>query len=124
MDGHVRRSENRATPPKTHDRTWGAADPVCQPPTNGPHERGEHDESGGAESRVRRREAELRAQQRRQVNRERDKAPKGQEIEGVEHRKFVASATARNPVDPFIDPEGYRAFIDAAEAELRSGRTH
>jgi hypothetical protein len=27
-------------------------------------------------------------------------------------------------VDPFIDPEGYRAFIDAAEAELRQGRLH
>jgi metallo-beta-lactamase class B len=40
------------------------------------------------------------------------------------YRKFVASATAKNPVDPFIDPEGYRAFIDAAEAELRSGRMH
>jgi metallo-beta-lactamase class B len=40
------------------------------------------------------------------------------------YRKFVASAAAKNPVDPFIDPEGYRAFIDAAEAELRSGRTH
>jgi metallo-beta-lactamase class B len=40
------------------------------------------------------------------------------------YRKFVASSTAKNPVDPFIDPEGYRAFIDAAEAELRSGRTH
>ncbi len=40
------------------------------------------------------------------------------------YRKFVASATAKNPVDPFIDPEGYRAFIDAAEAELRSGRVH
>jgi metallo-beta-lactamase class B len=40
------------------------------------------------------------------------------------YRKFVASKTATNPVDPFIDPEGYRAFIDAAEAELRSGRTH
>jgi hypothetical protein len=25
-------------------------------------------------------------------------------------------------VDAFIDPEGYRAYIDAAEAELRSGR--
>ncbi len=36
------------------------------------------------------------------------------------YRKFVASATAKNPVDPFIDPEGYRAFIDAAEAELRA----
>jgi metallo-beta-lactamase class B len=40
------------------------------------------------------------------------------------YRKFVASAAAKNPVDPFIDPEGYRAFIDAAEQELRSGRMH
>ena len=40
------------------------------------------------------------------------------------YRKFVASASAKNPVDPFIDPEGYRAFIDAAEAELREGRVH
>jgi metallo-beta-lactamase class B len=38
------------------------------------------------------------------------------------YRKFVASTTAKNPVDAFIDPEGYRAFIDAAEAELREGR--
>jgi metallo-beta-lactamase class B len=40
------------------------------------------------------------------------------------YRKFVASATARNPVDPFIDPEGYRAYIDAAEAEFRQGKVH
>ncbi len=40
------------------------------------------------------------------------------------YRKFVASAKAKNPVDPFIDPEGYRAYIDAAEADLRAGRTH
>jgi metallo-beta-lactamase class B len=40
------------------------------------------------------------------------------------YRKFVASTTAKNPVDPFIDPEGYHAFLDAAEAELREGRTH
>jgi metallo-beta-lactamase class B len=40
------------------------------------------------------------------------------------YRKFVASTTATNAVDPFIDPQGYRAFIDAAEAELRSGRVH
>jgi metallo-beta-lactamase class B len=40
------------------------------------------------------------------------------------YRKFVASASAKNPVDAFIDPEGYRAYLDAAEAELRSGRTH
>jgi metallo-beta-lactamase class B len=38
------------------------------------------------------------------------------------YRKFVASRTAKNAVDAFIDPEGYRAYIDAAEAELRSGR--
>lgn len=40
------------------------------------------------------------------------------------YRKFVASTTAKNPVDPFIDPEGYRAFIDAVEAELHQGRVH
>ena len=40
------------------------------------------------------------------------------------YRKFVASATARNPTDPFIDPEGYRTYIDTAEAEFRSGRTY
>ena len=40
------------------------------------------------------------------------------------YRKFVASATAKNPVDPFIDREGYRAFIDAAETELRQGRVY
>jgi len=40
------------------------------------------------------------------------------------YRKFVASTTATNPVDPFIDPDGYRAYLDAAEAELREGRTH
>src|SRR4030095_9794443 len=40
------------------------------------------------------------------------------------YRKFVASTTAKNPVDPFIDPDGYRAFLDAAEAELREGRAH
>jgi len=40
------------------------------------------------------------------------------------YRMFVASTAAKNPVDPFIDPEGYRAFIDAAEAELQQGRVH
>jgi metallo-beta-lactamase class B len=40
------------------------------------------------------------------------------------YRKFVASASAKNPVDPFVDPDGYRAFIDAAETELRQGRVH
>jgi len=40
------------------------------------------------------------------------------------YRKFVASATAKNPVDPFIDPDGYRAYLDAAEAEFRRGVVH
>jgi metallo-beta-lactamase class B len=40
------------------------------------------------------------------------------------YRKFVASSTAQNPVSPFIDPEGYYAFLDAAENELRQGRVH
>jgi metallo-beta-lactamase class B len=40
------------------------------------------------------------------------------------YRKFVASATASNPVDPFIDPEGYRAYIDTAEAQFRRGVVH
>jgi metallo-beta-lactamase class B len=40
------------------------------------------------------------------------------------YRKFVASATATNPVDPFIDPAGYRAYVDAAEAEFRQGVVH
>jgi metallo-beta-lactamase class B len=40
------------------------------------------------------------------------------------YRKFVASATAKNPVDPFIDPEGYRAYIDAAEDEFHRGVVH
>ena len=40
------------------------------------------------------------------------------------YRKFVASATAENPVEPFVDHEGYRAFIDTAESELRQGRMH
>ena len=40
------------------------------------------------------------------------------------YRKFVASATAKSPVDPFIDPEGYRAYLDAAEDEFRRGVVH
>jgi metallo-beta-lactamase class B len=38
--------------------------------------------------------------------------------------KFVARETAKNPADPFIDPEGYRACIDTAEAEFREGVVH
>jgi metallo-beta-lactamase class B len=37
------------------------------------------------------------------------------------YRKFVARDTARNPADPFIDREGYRAYIDSGEARFRRG---
>ena len=37
------------------------------------------------------------------------------------YRKFVARDTAKNPTAPFIDPEGYRAYIDTAEARFRRG---
>ncbi len=37
------------------------------------------------------------------------------------YRKFVARDTARSPADPFIDPEGYRAYVDSAEARFRRG---
>ena len=40
------------------------------------------------------------------------------------YRKFVARATAKGPVEPFIDHEGYRAYIDSAEAKLRRGFVH
>jgi metallo-beta-lactamase class B len=40
------------------------------------------------------------------------------------YRKFVASAAANGAVEPFIDPDGYKAYVDAAETELSSGRLH
>jgi metallo-beta-lactamase class B len=40
------------------------------------------------------------------------------------YRKFVASSAAKNPTDPFIDPDGYRAYIDTAERDFRGGRVH
>ena len=40
------------------------------------------------------------------------------------YRKFVASQTATNAVEPFIDPEGYRAYIDGEEAAYRRGVVH
>ena len=40
------------------------------------------------------------------------------------YRKFVASTTATNPTDPFVDRDGFRAYLDAAEADLRSERLH
>lgn len=40
------------------------------------------------------------------------------------YRKFVASKTTKDPVEPFIDPAGYRAYIDTAEAQFRRGIVH
>jgi metallo-beta-lactamase class B len=40
------------------------------------------------------------------------------------YSKFVARDTAQHPVDPFIDREGYRAYIDSGEARLRRGVVH
>lgn len=40
------------------------------------------------------------------------------------YRKFLESKTAKDPVAPFIDPDGYRDFIDRAESELRRGVVH
>jgi metallo-beta-lactamase class B len=40
------------------------------------------------------------------------------------YRKFAESTAAKNPVDAFIDPDGYRAYIDNAEAEFRQGAAH
>ena len=37
------------------------------------------------------------------------------------YRKFAARDTAKNPVDPFIDPAGYRAYVDSGEARIRRG---
>jgi len=37
------------------------------------------------------------------------------------YRKFVARDTAKNPVDPFVDPAGYRAYVDSGEARFRRG---
>jgi metallo-beta-lactamase class B len=40
------------------------------------------------------------------------------------YRKFVARDSAPNPADPFVDPEGYRAYIDSGEARFRRGAVH
>ena len=40
------------------------------------------------------------------------------------YRKFVARTKAANPADPFIDPEGYRAYVDSGEARFRRGVVH
>ena len=40
------------------------------------------------------------------------------------YRKFVARADAANPADPFVDREGYRAYIDSGEARFRRRVVH
>jgi metallo-beta-lactamase class B len=40
------------------------------------------------------------------------------------YRKFVASRTAKDPVQPFIDTAGYRAYLDSAEARFHRGVVH
>ncbi len=37
------------------------------------------------------------------------------------YAKFVARDTAKDSANPFIDPEGYRAYIDSGEARFRRG---
>ena len=40
------------------------------------------------------------------------------------YRKFRESSEADDPTAPFIDPEGYRAYLDRAEDELQRGVEH
>jgi metallo-beta-lactamase class B len=40
------------------------------------------------------------------------------------YRKFAASRRAKDPVDAFINPAGYRAYVDSGEAEFRRGVRH
>ena len=40
------------------------------------------------------------------------------------YRKFVARDTASTPTEPFLDPQGYRAYLDDAERQLRHGVVH
>lgn len=37
------------------------------------------------------------------------------------YRKFAARDSVTDPVTPFIDPAGYRAYVDSAEARFRRG---
>lgn len=40
------------------------------------------------------------------------------------YRKFAARDTASDPAAPFIDPAGYRAYVDSGEARIRRGAKH
>jgi len=44
--------------------------------------------------------------------------------EWARYRKFVARDTAKSPTAPFIDSEGYRAYVDSGEARFRRGVVH
>ncbi len=35
------------------------------------------------------------------------------------YRKFIDRAHAKDPADPFIDPDGYRRYVDGAERDFR-----
>lgn len=37
------------------------------------------------------------------------------------YRKFTARDSAQSPTEPFIDPAGYRAYVDSGEARFRRG---
>ena len=37
------------------------------------------------------------------------------------YRKFVQRDSVVDPVAPFIDPDGYRAYVDSGEARFRRG---
>jgi hypothetical protein len=83
IEGHVSSKENRATPPKTHESTCA------------PHERGEHDEARRAKAGVGGREAELRSQERWQIDREGDEPAKRQEVESAEQPRGRGTAKHR-----------------------------
>ncbi|MEO6527580.1 MAG: subclass B3 metallo-beta-lactamase [Gemmatimonadaceae bacterium] len=40
------------------------------------------------------------------------------------YSKFVARTNTKNPADAFIDPEGYRTYVDSGEARFRRGAVH
>jgi len=44
--------------------------------------------------------------------------------EWARYRKFVARDTAKSPTAPFIDPQGYRVYVDSGEARFRRGVVH
>lgn len=72
-----RKQRNAAEDPGQY---LGAANPISQPATERSHERRQDDEASRAEACVSRCKAELRPQQRRQVDREGDEAAKRQKV--------------------------------------------